>query len=104
MLKRAAIAVTHYLVATVVGLGDRPYADEAHGSKKAANQKRLHWTKSIFANINLSYTSFQMVMDTAEKEPNSNHLPERIGARRDEKNQEGRRHRSRGIQDRAQTA
>jgi hypothetical protein len=46
MLKRAAIAITRYLVAAFVGLGGRPYADEPHGTEKAANQKRLHWTES----------------------------------------------------------
>jgi hypothetical protein len=39
MLKKVAIVVPHYLVATVVRLGGRSHADEAHGDKKAANQK-----------------------------------------------------------------
>jgi hypothetical protein len=40
--KRAAIALTQYLVATGVALDGRPQADERHGGEKAANQKRLH--------------------------------------------------------------
>jgi hypothetical protein len=47
--KRAAIAVTQYLVATGVALDGRPQADERHGGEKAANQKRLHLTGSTLS-------------------------------------------------------